>query len=323
MDVQRWYWVGSRPDVEQALVERFGGPPVRALGELSAGDVVVIDPTAASERLAELPHGHAYSGARALKLDRGVRVLMLVDADDPVGVQLARFVLVDAVLGWDREQGNLLDHELQTGGHTPRRPSVDDLLERLQREAGASGQENSLQRLMRFEREDSLLTTLQDPETGLFDGPYAALKLDEEWKRAHRFHQPLSLLLLDLGFPSTLSGADRRAALAEAAGVFLNVSRDIDVLARFSADVFLFLLPGTGADGGQVLAERLVDSLRERLQGPFAATPAVGLATVPSGEIGDRKRFLAVAEACLERARAQVADGPGGGGAGGVCSSWQ
>ena len=86
-------------------------------------------------------------------------------------------------------------------------------------------------------------------------------------------------------------------------------------LARFSPDVFLFLLPGTGAAGAQVLADRIVNSLGERLGGLVSARPVGGLASVPSGEVSDRKRFVAVAEACLERARAA--------GAGGVCSAWQ
>ena len=251
---------------------------------------------------------------RALKQERGVAVYVLVDDGDAIGVQLARFALADGVLT-HRADGTICADELRTGGRTPRRPSVDDLLKRLQGEAGEGGQENSLQRLMRFEREDTLLTQLQDPETGLFNGHYATLKLDEEWKRAHRFHQPLSLLLLDLGFGPDLSDIDRRAALAEAAGVFLNECRDIDVLARFSPEVFLFLLPGTGAEGAEVLSERIVASLRERLEALVSARPAGGLASVPSGDISDRKRFVAVAEACLERAS--------GDGAGGVCTSWQ
>jgi len=313
-DTKRWFWVGSRPEVRDALCEVFGGQPHEGGFDVAAGDTVVVDPKADRDAQAQLPHGHAYSGVRALKQQRGVAVYVLVDEGDAIGVQLARFALADGVLTFGKD-GAINTDELRTGGRTPRRPSVDDLLERLQKDAGEGGQESSLQRLMRFEREDSLLTKLQDPETGLFDGPYATLKLDEEWKRAHRFHQPMSLLLLDLGFSPDLSDVDRRAALAEAAGVFLNECRDIDVLARFSPEVFLFLLPGTGAEGARVLADRIVGSLTERLSGLVSARPAGGLASVPSGEISDRKRFVAVAEACLERAQAN--------GTGGVCSSWQ
>jgi len=315
-DDKRWFWVGSRPDVRGAAAAVFAGEPRSgSLDDAAAGDTIVVDVLAERAELERLPYGHVFSGVRALKQRKGLVVYVVVDAGDDVGVQLSRFALADGVLRWHAAESRLGTDELHATGRPQRRPSVDALLQRLQQDAGASGQENSLQRLMRFEREDTLINRLQDPETGLFDGPYATLKLDEEWKRSHRFHQPLSLLLLDIGLQDSLADADRRAAVAEAAGVFLNECRDIDVLARFSPDVFLLLLPGTGAEGAQVLASRIVDSLRQRLQGRVAASPAGGVATVPSGDIPDRKSFVAVAEACLEQARAT--------GAGGVCSSWQ
>lgn len=315
-DTKRWFWVGSRPEVRDALASALGGAPSdAAVADAGDGDLVVVDPLADGGVAAALPHGHAFSGVRELKKRRGLAVYVLVEADDAIGVQLARFTLADGVLTWDSGKQELRTDELRGGTAKLARPSVDDLLKRLQGDAGEHGQENSLQRLMRFEREDSLLTKLQDAETGLFDGHYATLKLDEEWKRAHRFHLPLSLLLLDLGFEGQMGDAERRAGLAEAAGVFLNECRDIDVLARFSENVFLFLLPGTGAEGAQVLANRIVASLNERLHGQVPASPAAGLSTVPSAEIPNRKSFVAVAEACLEKAKAA--------GTGVVCSSWE
>ena len=315
-EAKRWFWVGSRPEVKGALTAVLGSHPADAsVADAVDGDIVVVDPKADAEVMAGMPHGHAFSGVRALKLRRGLAVYVLVDSDDAIGVQLTRFTLADGALIWNVEKQELCTDELRIGATSLRRPSVDGLLARLQGEAGEHGQENSLQRLMRFEREDSLLTKLQDTETGLFDGHYATLKLDEEWKRSHRFHQPLSLLLLDIGFESDVSDIDRRSGLAEAAGVFLNECRDIDVLARFSESVFLFLLPGTGAEGVQVLADRIVGSLKQRLQGQVVANPAGGVSTVPSTEITNRKSFGAVAEACLTKAKEA--------GTGVVSNSWQ
>jgi GGDEF domain-containing protein len=314
---RRWFWVGSRVEVQASVAALFESPPaVGRAADAAAGDVVVVDARADQAALAHWPHGHVFSGVRALKEQRGVAVYVVVDDGDAVGPQLARFCLADGSLVWQPQKRALDSREFGHAGRTSRRPSVDRMLERVEQEAAASGGENNLQRLLRFEREDSLAQRLQDPETGLFDGPYAAMKLDEEWKRAHRFHQPLSLLLVDIGSQvAAQPDADRRAVLADAAGVFLNECRDIDVLARFSPHVFLFLLPGTGPEGATVLANRIAFALRERLQHHAGTAPAIGLCSVPSAEIADRKAFLAVAEACLERARAA--------GAGGVSSSWQ
>jgi hypothetical protein len=64
-----------------------------------------------------------------------------------------------------------------------------------------------------------------------------------------------------------------------------------------------------------VLAERIVAALTARLGNRASLRPAVGVGTVPSADISDRRAFVAVTEACLRKARAD--------GAGGVCCSWQ
>lgn len=319
----RWFLVGSRPQLRDQLDAWFGRPAATAaVTTAEDGDVVVVDARAGGDAAATMPFGHVFSGVRALKQVPGLTVYVIVDDGDRTGVQLARFCLADGVMTWhegDRrlDTGTLAAGQPPRGQLLPRRPSVDELLRRVEGHASAApGPDSPLQRLLQFERDDRLLTRLQDEETGLFDGPYATLKLDEEWKRAMRFHQPLALLLVDLG-PGyeQMPEGERRALLAEAAGVFLNECRDIDVLARFSPSVFLLLLPGTGPDGAEVLARRALAALAERLPAGRGVQLAAGLCTVPDAEIPDRKAFLAVAEACLRRAAAS--------GAGGLCTSWQ
>jgi two-component system, cell cycle response regulator len=244
----------------------------------------------------------------------GVAAFVVVADDDRIGPQLARVAGADGVLRLQAD--GRIDAKDLTPPASPRRAPVDELLAKLEPRLAAAGPDSPLQRLLRFEREDSLAQRLQDAETGLFDGPYAALKLDEEWKRAHRFRQPLSLLLLDLGPKvAQLGDADRKLVFAEAAGVFLNECRDIDVLARFAPTVFLFLLPGTAPDGAEVLARRIVDALQQRFRGRADVVPACGVCSVPSNDVPDRRAFLVLAEACLERARQA---GPGA-----VCTTWQ
>jgi GGDEF domain-containing protein len=317
---RRWFWVGSREGVQAAVTAVLGracvaGSPAAA----GPGDLVVVDALAGASAFEGLPFGHAFAVVRGLKEKPGVVVYVVVDRGDRIGAELARFCLADGVLAWDEAAATLDTGAAVAGELADRqraRPSVDKLLERVQSDLRASGREDStLERLLQFERDESLLHRLQDSETGLFDGPYATLKLDEEWKRATRFHQALSLLLVDLGAGiEALPDADRRSVLAEASGVFLNECRDIDVLARFQPTVFLFLLPGTGPEGAEVLARRILQALGQRLRAP-GLQPAAGLCSVPSSEIRDRKAFLAVAEACLRRAQSS--------GTGGLCTTWQ
>jgi GGDEF domain-containing protein len=315
-DGKRWFWVGSRTAVRDAVAAVLGRAPAgQPVAEATAGDVVVVDSLVAGVDAAGLPHGHVFSGVRALKERRGLAVHVVVDDTDRVGSQLARFVLADGVLVWHVADGTLDATALVGGAGLPRRVPVDELLARLEPKLGASAGESSLQRLLRFEREDGLMQRLQDAETGLFDGPYATLKLDEEWKRAHRFHLPLSLMLVDLGAGvASLQGVERKLVFAEAAGVFLNECRDIDVLARFAPTVFLLLLPGTGPEGAEILGKRILASLQKRLGGRSAVAPVAGLCAAPSSDVPDRRAFLAIAEACLAKARRA--------GAGTVGASW-
>lgn len=319
----RWFVVSSRAALREQIGAWSGQAPSHdPVATAVAGDVVVVDAKAGGEVAAALPFGHTFAGVRALKQVAGLSVYVVVDADDRAGVQLAQFCLADGVLTW-HDAERRLDAGAIAGGTqpraraVPRRPSVDELLRRVEGHVGAqAAHDSALQRLLQFERDDRLLHRLQDAETGLFDGPYATLKLDEEWKRAMRFHQPLALLLVDLGAGyAMLPEDDRRALLAEAAGVFLNECRDIDVLARFSPSVFLLLLPGTGPDGAEVLARRALAALNERLPAGAGLLPTAGLCTVPHADIPDRRSFLAVADACLRKAAAA--------GTGGLCTSWQ
>jgi GGDEF domain-containing protein len=310
---KRWFWIGPEGAAREAAAALLGGPPATTAPRgASAGDVVLVHAQAAGGALQEFAGGHAFAAVRALKDVKGVAVYVVVVAGDRLGTQLARFCLADGVLPFDPATGQLGRDEFGGAARGGRKVAVDSLLAKLEPQLAARG-ESSLQRLLQFEREDGLLTRLQDPETGLFDGPYATLKLDEEWKRAHRFHQPLSLLLIDLGLGER-GDAERRGMLAEASGVFLNECRDIDVLARFAPTIFLLLLPGTGPEGAEILGKRILASLQKRLGGRREVAPIAGLCAAPSSEVPDRRAFLAIAEACLAKARSA--------GAGTVGTSW-
>lgn len=314
----RLFHVGESPAVAAAIAAAFGRPATAApVVGLVKGDVVVVEAFADLSARPDVVGGNAFSGCRAWKLTPGVAVHVVVRAEDPVGVQLARFVLADGVLRLDAaDLVHGLD-ELAPHDRAKTRTTIDALLSRYGGAMRDGGTSPMLQRIAEWEADDSLLQRLQDPETGLFDGAYAAMKIDEEWKRSRRFHLPLSLILLDIG-PAAAAlpdGPARSGLLAEVAAVFLNECRDLDILARFTPTTFLILLPGTPPAGAEVLARRLLQSLGER-EFEVRVQPAAGLASVPAAGIGDRKDFVGVAEACLERARS-------GRGGGSLCTAWE
>lgn len=143
---------------------------------------------------------------------------------------------------------------------------------------------------------------LTDPDTGLFNFSYLKIKLDEEFKRASRFGQPLSCVML--GFDGQLSDL----ALRELAGIFLATSRDTDILGRFDENSFLFLLPHTGPDGAQVMAKRvqqmaveknLTDVVGDRLE------ISVGIAFYPHPKVTKKEDLYARTRAAFLDAQKQ------------------
>lgn len=315
---RRVFHVGSSAAVRKAVTKAFGAVPEGGpAAALVAGDVVVVECFAALGDRADVVGGNAFSACRAWKQTRGVAVHLVVRKDDPIGVMLARFVLADGVLRVDAD-GSVegLEH---LGPHDRARTAktIDALLERHGAALANADRSELAGRVREWETSDSFLQRLQDAETGLFDGPYTALKLDEEWKRSQRFHLPLSIVLLDIGIPEAAmpNGPDRAVLLAEVASVFLNECRDIDVLGRFTTTTFLFLLPGTPPLGAQALARRLMQSLLER-EFAVPVDPCAGVVSVPMAGIADRRQFLVVAEACLKRAAESS-------GAGRVAVAWE
>jgi len=136
--------------------------------------------------------------------------------------------------------------------------------------------------------EDShrLIDALTDPETGLYNYDYLTYKLDEEFKRARRFEQPLSCVML--GF----DGQVEEDVLGRLASIFLGASRDTDVLGRFDLSSFLFLLPNTGPDGAAVMARRIreaaeADGLRDLVGDRLQI--AVGISTCPHPSVKRRE----------------------------------
>jgi len=310
--VRKAYYLGSVGEVRAQLEKALGTPLQEGFPEAGGdhGDVLFMEAFTDPNRLGEVPGGNVFTACRAVKDRSRMSVYLLAREGDDITAEIARFCLADGCLAVG-DEGLVSDLESvreRLGPH--RRPvEVDQLLARLEQEiASDTGrQESALQRMLLEADEETLLDQLVDRETGLFDGPFASFKLDEEFKRASRFHQPLSLLLLEpLSEPldNLTKPGERRVLLGDISSVFLNECRDIDMLARFTENIFMVLMPGTGVGGARVLAERVLGELRKRefIDGR-RLDPIAGLATVPAAGIQRSQEFLARVEACLQLAR--------------------
>jgi len=94
------------------------------------------------------------------------------------------------------------------------------------------------------------------------------------------------------------------SVLRELTGIFLDSSRDTDVLGRFDENTFLFLLPSTGPDGAAIMAQRVTQAVEARGLRDLVGDPltlSVGIATYPSPDLVRREDlFQRVHDALLE-----------------------
>src|ERR1700687_4836621 len=122
-----------------------------------------------------------------------------------------------------------------------------------------------------------------DPLTGLANYRRLAEVLDMEVKRSERPGRELTLLLFDLDGLKKIN--DRYGhltgnnALCRVADV-LSFCRDIDTAARYGGDEFAIVLPETGAEAANQVAQRICDSIANDGMEPLLSV-SIGVAVYP------------------------------------------
>ncbi len=126
-----------------------------------------------------------------------------------------------------------------------------------------------------------------DGVTGLLNHRSLHERLAEEFVRASRHGQPLSVLMLDLDHfkaindtQGHLAGDDALRALA---GVMRQAARETDILGRSGGDEFVVILPQTDGAGALPVGERIRATV-EAANGPLnGVTVSVGVCFLHTG----------------------------------------
>ena len=151
---------------------------------------------------------------------------------------------------------------------------------------------------------------LVDGLTGLANRRHGENVLEAELARAERFGGPLTVVVADLDdFKDVndrfghLTGDN---VLRDFGAVLRSTVRDVDLASRWGGEEFVLVLPGTAAEGGIHLAERVREQLRVRailaLDGtPIDMTASFGVAS--SAGRTSPEELLARADAALYEAK--------------------
>jgi diguanylate cyclase (GGDEF)-like protein len=126
-----------------------------------------------------------------------------------------------------------------------------------------------------------------DEKTGLYNYRYFMERLTEEFKRARRYGNRLSLAVFDIDHFKEVNDRYGHPAgdktLKGFGEIMVRSSRETDIIARYGGEEFVALLPQTTAVHGQRLAERIRRVTEaHRFHGADAPEPVIRI-TVSSG----------------------------------------
>lgn len=136
-------------------------------------------------------------------------------------------------------------------------------------------------------------TTRKDALTGLANRKHLDDRTDEEILRWHRYHHPLSIVLIDLDdFGVINDDYGRQVAdevLQHIATLLGQSIRSLDLAARYGGGEFALLLPETNTMGGLIVGERLRLELESQIILPLVqpVTASFGIAALFAGERRD------------------------------------
>jgi len=153
--------------------------------------------------------------------------------------------------------------------------------------------------------------TQVDSLTGLFNRRAFEKKIQEEFERSKRYHNPLSLLILDIDNFKTINdtyghhGGD--AALVKISETFREKTRQSDFPSRYGGEEFVLILPETDQENALLVATKIQDAIRSCAFGttarPFRITVSIGVSSTSSRFYSEWREMLDDADRALYLAK--------------------
>ncbi|WP_085812051.1 diguanylate cyclase [Geoanaerobacter pelophilus] len=169
----------------------------------------------------------------------------------------------------------------------------------------------SLQDELKKANEQLKRLTNIDHLTNLFNRRYLSEILESEFFRARRNRENLSLVIIDIDYfknvNDTYGHQNGDVVLASVAGLAQQMLRAYDSAARYGGEEFVLILPGTPLQGGEMVAERLRQSVLEfafpHPMEDLTLTISAGVAAYPSPLVENIDSLFRQADEALYRAK--------------------
>jgi len=217
-----------------------------------------------------------------------------LDADRPV-----------VVIGVDDAESRTRLLDLGADDVLPASVGIDELLARLRRRSAV------------FRRVAGAVTrgpedrvAVVDTLTEVHNRRYFVLRLEDEFRRAQRYDNPLALVLVDLdqfrGINESFGHLVGDAVLRAVAQCLVAAVRETDTVARTGGDEFACILPQTHLAGALTVAERIRRDIASLRTGPAAdvlLTGSVGVGSHPAVHVQTAEELIGAADGCLARAK--------------------
>ncbi len=153
-----------------------------------------------------------------------------------------------------------------------------------------------------------------DEKTQLYNYRHFVERLGDEFKRARRYDNRLTLLIFDIDHFKGVNDRHGHVAgdevLEEFGRIMTRSARETDIIARYGGEEFTVLLPQTTAIQGQRLADRIRRSTETHRfpnpngPDPIRITVSAGVATFPiNGRIQQPEDLVQAADDALYRAK--------------------
>jgi two-component system, cell cycle response regulator len=159
--------------------------------------------------------------------------------------------------------------------------------------------------------------SISDGLTGLYNHRHIHGLLADEYERASRTNDCMSVAMLDLDHFKRVNDTYGHQAgdrvLVELADILRESARDIDRLGRYGGEEFMALLPETCIDDAAVFVERVRREVARRpfdigREEPLRMTISAGVATYPHGSIDSVEALVRCADEALYAAKADGRD---------------